>query len=223
MKRVMVTGGSGFVGGRLVRRLAAEGMDAVVLRRAETDLRDAAAVFDAVRRARPEIIFHCAISRGHPKTAEQRLESLASSVMGTAYLAEAAAEVGVGRFIHVGSSLVYGSHDREFRESDCMRPPSSRGAAKACAALWLAAVLRVYWFSGGGTAGVLGLRSRRRGAAFHPHAAARGDHRRTDAPGAGAAARFHFRRRRGGRVLVRSACGDLAGRRIQYRQRRFHD
>ncbi len=137
MKRVMVTGGSGFVGSRLVRRLAAEGVDAVMLRRAETDLRDASAVFDAVRRARPEIIFHCAISRGHPKTAEQRLESLASSVMGTAYLAEAAAETGVERFVHVGSSLVYGSHDREFRESDCMRPPSSRGAAKACAALWL--------------------------------------------------------------------------------------
>ena len=137
MKRVMVTGGSGFVGGRLARRLAAEGMEPVMLRRAETDLRDASAVFDAVRRARPEIIFHCAISRGHPKNAEQRLESLASSVMGTAYLVEAAAEAGVERFVHVGSSLVYGQHDREFRESDCLRPPSSRGAAKACAALWL--------------------------------------------------------------------------------------
>ena len=53
MKRVLVTGGSGFVGGRLVRRLLAEGMDPVVLRRADTDLRDASAVFEAVRRARP--------------------------------------------------------------------------------------------------------------------------------------------------------------------------
>jgi nucleoside-diphosphate-sugar epimerase len=85
-----VTGGSGFVGGRLVRRLMAEGMDPVVLRRADADLRDPSAVFDAVRQARPEIIFHCAFTRGHPKNAAQRLESLASSVMGTAYLAEAA-------------------------------------------------------------------------------------------------------------------------------------
>ena len=137
MKRVLVTGGSGFVGGRLVRRLLAEGMEPVVLRRADTDLRDSSAVFEAVRRARPEIIFHCAISRGHPKNAAQRLESLASSVMGTAHLAEAAAEAGVQRFIHVGSSLVYGDQDREFHESDCMHPPTSRGAAKACAALWL--------------------------------------------------------------------------------------
>ena len=40
MKRVLVTGGSGFVGGRLVRRLIAEGMDPVVLRRADADLRE---------------------------------------------------------------------------------------------------------------------------------------------------------------------------------------
>jgi nucleoside-diphosphate-sugar epimerase len=137
MKRVMVTGGSGFVGGQLVRRLVAEGVEPVVPRRAETDLRDRAAVFDAVRQARPGVIFHCAMSSGHPKNAAQRLESLASSVMGTAYLAEAAAEAGVERFIHIGSSLVYGPQNREFRESDGLRPPSSRGAAKACAALWL--------------------------------------------------------------------------------------
>lgn len=137
MKRVLVTGGSGFVGGQLVRRLVAEGMEPVVLQRAETDLRDQAAVFNAVRQARPAIVFHCAISRGHPKNAVQRLESLASSVMGTAYLAEAAAEAGVERFVHIGSSLVYGPQNREFREGDGMRPPTSRGAAKACAALWL--------------------------------------------------------------------------------------
>ena len=69
MKRVLVTGGSGFVGGQLVRRLVAEGMEPVVLQRAETDLRDQAAVFNAVRQARPAIVFHCAISRGHPKNA----------------------------------------------------------------------------------------------------------------------------------------------------------
>jgi nucleoside-diphosphate-sugar epimerase len=57
--------------------------------------------------------------------------------MGTAHLAEAAAGAGVERFIHLGSSLVYGDQDRAFRESDGMHPPTSRAAAKACAALWL--------------------------------------------------------------------------------------
>ena len=33
--------------------------------------------------------------------------------------------------------MVYGAEERAFRESDCMHPASSRGAAKACAALWL--------------------------------------------------------------------------------------
>ncbi len=137
MKRVLVTGGSGFIGGRLVHRLAAEDLVPVVLDRTETDICDQAAVFHAVRRAAPEIVFHCASSRGHPQNAAQRLDSLATSVMGTAYLAEAAAETGVERFIHLGSSLVYGPKERDFHESDRMLPPTSRGAAKACASLWL--------------------------------------------------------------------------------------
>ncbi|MEO8369346.1 MAG: NAD(P)-dependent oxidoreductase [Candidatus Solibacter sp.] len=137
MTRVLITGGTGFVGGQLVKRLRAEGIETTLLQRPATDLRDRDAVFETVRRARPDIVFHCAISRGHPANAAQRLESLESSVMGTAYLAEAAAEAGVQRFVHIGSSLVYAPQEREFRESDPLRPPTSRGAAKACAALWL--------------------------------------------------------------------------------------
>src|SRR4051794_16871821 len=107
MSRILVTGGSGFLGGQLVNRLRAEGCDPVLLARPATDLRNPSAVFAAVRRAQPEIVYHFAISRGHPVNAQQRLESLECSVMGTAYLAEAAAEVGVKRFVHLGSSLVY--------------------------------------------------------------------------------------------------------------------
>jgi nucleoside-diphosphate-sugar epimerase len=143
-------------------------MEPVMLRRTETDLRDASAVFDTVRRARPEIIFHCAVSRGHPKTSEQRLESLASSVMGTAYLAEAAAEAGVERFIHVGSSLVYGQHDREFRESDCMRPPSFARRRQGVRGPVAAAVQRVHRFPGRGIAAVLGIRPLGRSAPLIP-------------------------------------------------------
>ena len=137
MGRILVTGATGFVGGQLVRRLRAEGLDPVLLQRPTTDLRDRDAVFEIVRHARPETVFHCAIWRGHPTSATHRLESLESSVMGTAYLAEAAAEVGAARFVHLGSSLVYAPQEREFRESDPLRPPTSRGAAKAAASIWL--------------------------------------------------------------------------------------
>jgi GDP-L-fucose synthase len=62
--RVLVTGGSGFVGSHLVERLRAEGHDVTVPRRTETDLTDmaeTAAVFDTVR---PELVFHLAAEVG---------------------------------------------------------------------------------------------------------------------------------------------------------------
>src|SRR5262245_10069378 len=77
MARVLVTGGTGFVGSALVRRLVAEGDDVLVLRRAGSDPRRLADVAPSVRFAdadlavpatwraavrgfAPERVFHCA-------------------------------------------------------------------------------------------------------------------------------------------------------------------
>ncbi|HAL25784.1 MAG TPA: GDP-fucose synthetase, partial [Chloroflexi bacterium] len=59
-QRVLVTGGSGFLGSHVVERLRAEGLDPVVPRSAEYDLTQE----DDVRRlfadARPELVIHLA-------------------------------------------------------------------------------------------------------------------------------------------------------------------
>ena len=134
MKRVLVTGGSGFVGGRLVRRLLAEGLDPVVLRRADADLRDASAVFDAVRRVRPRSSFTVRFRAGIEECGAAA-GILASNVMDG--LSRRGGD-GSGRTIHPSGQFDgLRSEERAFRESDCMHPATSRGAAKACAALWL--------------------------------------------------------------------------------------
>ncbi|MCX6602435.1 MAG: NAD(P)-dependent oxidoreductase, partial [Acidobacteria bacterium] len=70
-------------------------------------------------------------------TPAQRLESLQTSVIGTAALAEAAAACQVQRFVFTSSFLAYRPQRRALVESDPLEPHSHRGAAKAAAAIWL--------------------------------------------------------------------------------------
>ncbi len=142
---ILITGASGFLGSRLLARLTAAGEDCVALSRRPgpdgrflaADLRDPHQVDQAVSSLRPHTIYHCAMTPGHPHSPAQRLESLQTSVLGTAALAEAAASSGVQRFVFTGSFLAYRPQPRALLESDPLEPHSARGAAKAAASLWL--------------------------------------------------------------------------------------
>lgn len=149
--RVLVTGGSGFIGRRLVERALQRGDEVVALTRPEgarrplpggvrewkADLTDAEAVRAAMTETRPEVIFHAAMPSGHPLTPEDRLGALTTAVTGTAALAEGAAQAGVTRFVHFGSFLGYKKQTRAIVETDPIEPQSARGAAKAAASIWL--------------------------------------------------------------------------------------
>jgi len=158
---VLVTGGSGFMGANLTRRLVQEGarvhllvrpgsnlarltgiVDSVSLHFAE--LLDFASVRTTLGKVRPSWVFHLAAKGGHPSTPEERLEALRCSFLGTANLLEAVREVGVSRFIHTGSSLEYGRLPRPAREQDALRPHTARGIAKAAASTLVLFYARAY-------------------------------------------------------------------------------
>lgn len=115
--RVLVTGGTGFVGGHLIERLIARGDDVRALVRAGSrrefveslgaaavtgDLEDAASLAAACRDC--EIVYHSAARVEFVGTEE---EFHRTTVAGTQQLLAAAVQAGVRRFVQVSSCGVY--------------------------------------------------------------------------------------------------------------------
>jgi nucleoside-diphosphate-sugar epimerase len=150
-ERVLITGGSGFVGACLVRDLLAEGHEVHLLLRARShpwrldgiegrcrvhwaDLRDDLAVRQAVAAARPEVVYHLA-THGASPAQKDRTAILATNVLGTANLLNALEQYDYRTFVNGGSSSEYGHKPGPMREDDHLEPRTVYGAAKAAATL----------------------------------------------------------------------------------------
>jgi len=120
MPTAFVTGGSGFIGGVLIKRLLAEGWDVRALARSEGsagivrdrgatpargDLDDVAGMTEGARGA--DVTFHAAAHLGEWGTRE---EFERGNVQGTRNALEASRAAGVRRFVHVGTeaALMHG-------------------------------------------------------------------------------------------------------------------
>ncbi len=136
MPVAFVTGGSGFIGGRLIERLVAEGNSVRALARSEQaaarvrergaepvagDLGDLAALREAVDGA--DLAFHAAAHLGDWGSREQ-FERV--NVSGTANVLKASAEAGVRRLVHVSTEavLLAGKPLVNVDESAPLRPDS---------------------------------------------------------------------------------------------------
>jgi nucleoside-diphosphate-sugar epimerase len=151
-KRVLVTGGSGFVGANLARRLLADGHEVHLLLRQrrelwrleevmgelqvhEGDLVDAASVGRVLEASRPDWIFHLAAQGAYP-TQTETLPIVQTNLVGTANLLEAAAAVGFEAFVNSGTSSEYGYKDHAPTEDEWLEPNSTYAVAKAAATMY---------------------------------------------------------------------------------------
>lgn len=131
-RRLLITG-SGCLGSALVRRLAAEDYDVTVFdvsqsRLAELgngvttirgDITDAVAVKSAA--SGMDVVIHTAASLDGEADLQRRV-----NIIGTATVAEAAAEAGVERLVHVSSNAVYGIAHRTDITEDMGPSPSNQ-------------------------------------------------------------------------------------------------
>ncbi|MBC7980651.1 MAG: dTDP-glucose 4,6-dehydratase [Armatimonadetes bacterium] len=155
-KRVMVTGGCGFIGGHLLRKLLELGHEVLNVDRLtyaantalveefgkspghtflQADVADEPIMRLAMADFRPQWIFHLAAETHVDRSIEGPLDFLRTNVLGTGVLLEAArAMTGNNfRFIHISTDEVYGSLGLEgtFDETSQYSPRSPYSASKA--------------------------------------------------------------------------------------------
>jgi UDP-glucose 4-epimerase len=140
---VMVTGGLGFVGRHLVRRLAADGHRVVSYNRDFSDSADPAItsvqgeLFDIPRLVRTldehsvECILHTA-AMSHPElSVELPLTTFAANVQGTLSVFESARMSAVRRIVNFSSECAYGHQEADLvREDARLRPITPYGVTK---------------------------------------------------------------------------------------------
>jgi GDP-L-fucose synthase len=118
--RVMVTGGAGFLGSRVVADLRAQGAEALVVRSGDYDLRDPQRVRAALTDLVPRYVVHCAAVVGGIGANRARPGEFfyANAVMGV-HLIHEAWQAGVEKMVVVGTVCSYPKHTAvPFREED---------------------------------------------------------------------------------------------------------
>ncbi len=119
-KRVLLTGGAGFLGAFVAPMLEAQGALLTIPRSRDHDLTDQAAVAELFTAARPDVVVHLAAEVGGigANRANPGRYFYANMAMGL-HLVEASRRHGVVKFVQVGTVCAYPKHTPvPFREDD---------------------------------------------------------------------------------------------------------
>jgi UDP-glucose 4-epimerase len=152
MTKVLITGGSGFIGARVVRQLIEAGRDVVLLLRPASDTRriddvlarctvvrgDLARLHEtraALERLAPTAVLHLAWDgvRGADRNGAMQMQNVCQAI-DLYHLTEA---IGCRRFVGLGSQAEYGPLAGRISEGAPTRPTTVYGAAKLAACLLL--------------------------------------------------------------------------------------
>ena len=130
MTRWLVTGAGGMLGIDMVAALSSCGAPVTGLDRAGLDVTDAAAVTDAIARARPDVVVNCAAWTAVDDAEASEEQALAVNAGGAANLAAACAGFGA-RLVQVSTDYVFaGDAGRPYSEDDVPAPRTAYGRTK---------------------------------------------------------------------------------------------
>jgi nucleoside-diphosphate-sugar epimerase len=150
-ERFFITGGTGFVGACLTRKLAEIGCEVHLLVRESArlwrlrgiehkihihtcDLNNADDLRGLIGEIQPTVIYHLAVHGAYPNQNDAD-QIILTDVFGTWNLLKACSEVDYKVFVNTGSSSEYGAKDSAMRESDLLEPNSYYAVAKSAQTL----------------------------------------------------------------------------------------
>ena len=152
MKRVVITGATGFVGANLARRVLSDGHEVHLLVRSghtpwriegikgdvrmhAVELADRDALQAIIRQIQPEWVFHLAVHGAYSWQNDVH-RIVQTNLVGTINLVDACADAGVETLVNTGSSSEYGYKDHAPEESEALEPNSEYAVAKAAATMY---------------------------------------------------------------------------------------
>jgi len=158
--KCLVTGGAGFIGSSVVRRLFECGHEVTVLDNCSTgyelnlkpypeagfiqgDIRDAEAVEAAV--SGKDAIFHLAASVGNKKSIDEPIYDASHNVLGTINVLEAMRKYDVGNIVYSSSAGIFGEPQYQpVDEAHPVEPDSPYGATKLCGEKLVLSYMKLY-------------------------------------------------------------------------------
>lgn len=147
-KRIyLVTGGTGFIGSQLIRRLINNGEDVHIIVRKEarfwriedirhkvtchmSDLSDTDELRKIIEKIRPHVIYHLATYGAYPHQNEPD-KIIKTNILGTWNLLKASSHIDYELFVNTGSSSEYGFKKFPMKETDLLEPVSYYAVTKA--------------------------------------------------------------------------------------------
>jgi len=149
--RIAVTGGNGFLGAHLLRRLSSLGSQCCVFMREgdsprrldglvpQPEIRcfaQPAALAEVVADWKPDIVFHLGAMISTQRSLETFRTTLEWNLLSTVQLYEALCKTTLSRLVQIGSCEEYGRQASPFQEAAALDPASPYSASKAAASCY---------------------------------------------------------------------------------------
>lgn len=146
-KKIFITGGTGFIGSNLVRKLVEERADVYLAIRhvanlwrikdivkktsvLKVDLLDKERLQKKIKTINPDIVYHFAAYGAYSHQADAR-KIMETNIIGTLNLASSLVNSNISLFVNTGSSSEYGFKIKPMKESDVLNPNSYYSISKA--------------------------------------------------------------------------------------------